>query len=192
MANHVVEALRRHPGVRLVKLVGSRAEGRENARSDWDFRVETEDFASVASALPDLLAPLQPLAVQWDRLSESECFMLTLRGPVKIDLLFVHEPHEAEPPWRPDRDNLTSIDQHFWDWMLWLASKSAKGERRLVQEELHKLFHHLLVPLGVARVPGSIADAVAVYREARGDAERRLHVKVPSDLETEVAPALPL
>ena len=148
------------------------------------------DFSAVAGALPALLAPLEPLAEQWDRLSLHQCWMLMLRGPVKVDLIFSGEPHAPEPPWRVGADTLEEIDAHFWDWILWLRSKGARGKRDLVEAELEKLFDHLLAPLGVEKQPTSIVGAVAAYREARGRAEKRLRVTVPRELEREVAPAL--
>jgi hypothetical protein len=109
----VVGALRGHRAVRSIRLVGSRVEGRANPRSDWDFRVETIDFPALAGDLPALLAPLEPLAQQWDRLSEHQCWMVMLPGPVKIDLIFLDEPHQPEPAWIPSAGNLEAIDHHF-------------------------------------------------------------------------------
>src|SRR5262249_56796395 len=97
--HRVVALLRSHPAVEGVELVGSRAEGRANERSDWDFRVVTDAFERLAPALPELLAPLEPITQQWDRLSEHPCWMQMLRGPVKIDLIFAEEVQEPGPPW---------------------------------------------------------------------------------------------
>jgi hypothetical protein len=116
--------------------------------------------------------------------------MLMLAGATKVDVIFPDEPHELEPPWEPTRENLAGIDDHFWDWALWLRSKEAAGKREQVAAELEKLFQHLLGPLGVTRPPGSVAEAVVLYREARATAERRFGHEVPRDLETAVAPAL--
>src|SRR5436190_3362575 len=77
-----------HPAVSTVVLVGSRAKGRATERSDYDFVVETTDFARVAEALPLLVAALDPLAQQWDRLADTMCWMVMLPGPVKVDLIF--------------------------------------------------------------------------------------------------------
>jgi hypothetical protein len=183
-------ALLRHPAIRKVQLVGSRAEGRATDRSDWDFRIEVDEFEAVAHDLPRLLAPLDPIAEQWDRLSTEQCWMLTLAGPVKVDLIFAEEPHDSEPPWVADAENLEAMDRHFWDWMLWLSSKEAKGERDVVTRELGKLFEHLLAPLGVDRQPRSIAEAVEAYRSARDRSEVRFGVKIPRRLEAEVWPAV--
>jgi hypothetical protein len=186
----VIAAVGRHPSVRTVRLVGSRAEGRATPRSDWDFVIDTDDFRAIARDLPALCAPLNPIAQQWDRLSSHWCWMLILRGPAKVDLIFAQQPHLPEPPWEPAPDNLAAIDRHFWDWVLWLGGKDAAEERDLVVSELDKLFRHLLAPLGVSQKPGSPTAAVAAYRNARGQAERRFGLQVPRDLETEIVSAL--
>jgi Nucleotidyltransferase domain len=172
--------------VRSIELAGSRATGRARPDSDWDFLVETHDFDSVAAALPEFVAPLEPLAAQWDRLSDEQCWMLILRGPVKVDLIFPGEPHVHEPPWVPSAENLAAIDAHLWDWLLWLRSKPDD----LVAAELEKLFVHLLRPLGVGRVPASVAEAVELYRPARDALAAGLGCVISPALETEVAPTL--
>jgi hypothetical protein len=179
IAERVIDALRSH--VRSVDLVGSRADGRATELSDWDFRVESDDFDALAPALPELVAPLEPLARQWDRLSSEQCFMLILRGPAKVDLIFPEEPHENEPPWQPSAENLADIDAHFWDWTLWLKPKEMAVKDELVAGELKKLHEHLLEPLGAPRAPSSVAEAVEFYRALRA---------APTELEREVAPTL--
>jgi hypothetical protein len=174
-----------------IRLVGSRAEGRASDRSDWDFRVETSDFPRLASDLPRLLSRLDPLVAQWDRLSPEHCWMLILPGPVKVDLIFPDEPYEVQPPWQPSGETIVALDAHFWDWMLWLASKDAAGKDEQVTAELEKAFDHLLSPLGVASPPASIAESVAEYRRARKRREQEFGVVVPRELEREVVPALP-
>jgi hypothetical protein len=190
LATAIIRAVERHPAVRRVRLVGSRATGEARAESDWDFLVETTAFDSVADALPQLSASLRPIAQQWDRLSDEACWMLILPGAIKVDLIFPDVPHTHEPPWEPRGDNLRPLDAHFWDWMLWLRAKEATGKRERVAAELRKLFDHLLGPLGAERIPRSVADAVDLYRVTRADAERRFGVEVPRDLEAEVTPAL--
>lgn len=188
----LMSAVRSHPAVRRVELVGSRAEGRRRAteHSDWDFEVETDDFEAVAAALPDLLAPLQPVAQQWDRLSTHRCWMAILPGAVKVDLIFGAVAHEPEPAWVPAADNLAAIDRHFWDWTLWLSGKDAAGKDDVVGDELQKLFDHLLGPLGVEQRPSSVGEAVAAYRAARAQAEDRFERVISRRLEGEVAPVL--
>ena len=180
-----------HPDIRAVELVGSRAGGSPTPSSDWDFVVVTERFDEVARALPALVAELEPLGQQWDRISAYPCYMLLLAGPVKVDLIFPDEPFESLPPWTVSAETLDGIDQHFWDWILWLASKREKREDELVRRELVKLRDHLLGPLGVDRVPGSIGAAVEGYRAARDEREREFGIEVSRRREREVLPVLP-
>ena len=131
-------------------------------------------------------AELEPIAQQWDRISVYPCYMLMLAGPVKVDLIFPDEPFESLPPWIVTADTVDAIDQHFWDWILWLASKREKGENELVQSELVKMYDHLLRPLGVEPVPGSIEGALEAYRSARDERERGFGVRVSRRREREV------
>ena len=187
LVHSVRAALERHPNVRDVQLVGSRAAGTPVPLSDWDFVVRADDVDAVAWDLPDLVAELEPLAGQWDRLGPPEysCYMLFLEGPVKVDLI-VDIPHELEPPWRVAAETLEGIDRHFWDWTLWLASKRQRGKDDLVREQLGLMGVHLLRPLGVAEVPGSIEEAIGAYRAARDRREAELGVTVPRRLEREI------
>ena len=175
-----------------VTLIGSRAEGTATDYSDWDFAVEVGDFRAVRHALPWLLASLEPLAQQWDRLSEHWCYMLMLAGPIKVDLLFLAEPHGLEPPWVVSRETLEAVDRHFWDWFLWLGSKEAAGKSELVSVELDKLWHHLLGPLGVRQPPTTLDAARSSYLHARHAAEAELGIQVPRRLEREVRKAWPV
>jgi hypothetical protein len=187
----VVEAaLLLHPGIRAVELVGSRADGSATRLSDWDFVVVTDRFDEVARALPTLVAGLDPLAQQWDRISEYPCYMLLLSGPVKVDLIFPGEPYESRPPWTVTAETLDGIDQHVWDWILWLVSKRERREDELVQRELVKMHDHLLRPMGVNQVPRSIEAAVERYRSARDERERAFGIQVTRRREREVLPVL--
>jgi hypothetical protein len=187
----VSAALLLHPGVRSVRLVGSRATGTAVPLSDWDFKVESDLFGTLEDDLPDLTVPLRPIAEQWDRLSPHRCYMLILRGPSKIDLLFLDQPHQPEPPWHPNRETLPDIDRHFWDWALWLAAKQQAGKDELVRSELDKMTEHLLAPMGVPDPPGSLETAVDSYRAARDDLEARFTITIARRLEREVWPVLP-
>ena len=190
IAASVEGALLRHSGIRAVELVGSRAGGSATGLSDWDFVVVTERFEEVARALPALVAGLDPLAQQWDRISDYPCYMLMLSGPVKVDLIFPGEPYESLPPWAVSGDTLDAIDQHFWDWILWLASKREKGKNELVRRELEKMSAHLLRPLGAEAVPDSIDAALEDYRMARDEREREFGVQISRRREREVQPAI--
>ncbi len=176
-------------GIQRIELTGSRASGRATPLSDWDFRVVTADFAGVREAMPRLVVPLSPVVVQWDRLSRTWCYMLILTGPVKIDLIF-GQPHAALPPWQPSASTLRGIDDHFWDWTLWLRSKQLAGKHGLVEAELGKLHNHLLGPLGVMQAPGTIELAIAGYQTARTQWERRLGMRIPRTAEETVIQAL--
>jgi predicted nucleotidyltransferase len=192
IAAAVRTALLRHPHVIAVELVGSRARGTPSPLSDWDFIVDVNDFDGVTADLPTLVAELEPLSQQWDRLGPDDycCFMLMLVGPVKIDLIFPGVPHRPEPPWEVAPDTLDGIDRHFWDWILWMAAKEQGGKDDLVRRELRKMSEHLLKPMGVDRVPGSIHGATVEYRAARERLESSLGVHVSRRVELEVLPVL--
>jgi predicted nucleotidyltransferase len=182
--------LERHPQVRKVRLVGSRAEGRAHALSDWDFVVETDDFDAVAQDLPELVAPLRPLAQGWDPYGDRAEYHLMLLGPTKVELLFLEEPHEWAPPWEPRPDTLTAIDHHFWEWILFLAQKRRGGDGEVVREGLTNMHRLMLAPMGIASEPESIEAALERYREARTRFEQLFGIAVPRELENEVAKAL--
>ena len=175
-----------------VTLIGSRAQGTATDSSDWDFSVEVDDFHAVEAALPSRLAAIEPLAEQWDPLSEHWCYMLILAGPTKVDLLFLAEPHEIEPPWVVSAETLEPIDRHFWDWFLWLRSKEASGKGELVSAELDKMWRHLLGPLGTLEPPATLGETLSSYLEAREAAEAQLGVEVPRLLEREVQKVWPV
>ena len=190
IARAVPSALRRHPAVRDVVLIGSRAEGRAHDISDWDFAVESDDFESVARELPRLVACFDPIAEQWDRYSTHACYMLMLRGPTKIDLLFLDEKREWSPPWVASRETLEAMDRHFWDWILWLEQKRTRGDVDVLARGLEHMHECLLRPLGVVAPPGTIAEAVDRFVEERGRLESAYGISVPRALEEEVLPAV--
>ncbi len=176
-----------HDAVRSTRLVGSRAQGRQTDLSDWDFLVETDDLDRLWADLPVLVAPLTPLAAQWDRLSEeASYYMLMLPDGLKADLVFEYPP-ELQPAWEVNADTLGGIDDHFWDWIMWLGGKQLGGRTELLEGHLGGLMlEHLLSPLGVDEPPASIAGAVAAYRAARDAREHELGVAVPRALEEAV------
>src|SRR5262245_27532474 len=190
LAERVERTLLRHPKIRGVRLVGSRAGGTPSRISDWDFVVETEDFDAVARDLPDAVSELEPIAQPWDRISAYPCYMLMLAGPVKVDLIFPNEPYTSLPPWTVSAETLDGIDQHVWDWLLWLASKREKGEDDLVRRELGKMFDHLLEPMGAEARPPTLEDAAAAYRTARDRRERELGVRLTRVRERQVLPVV--
>ena len=83
----VPKLLLRHPIVTSVQLAGSRERGDANALSDWDFVVETDDDGALRENISHLLDPLDPLVGQWDPLGPVWCYMLILKGGVKVDFI---------------------------------------------------------------------------------------------------------
>jgi hypothetical protein len=175
--------------IQRVELTGSRATGTATALSDWDFTVTAAEFDAVRAALPSLVGPLQPVVAQWDRLSRNWCYMLIVAGPVKVDLIF-DQPHPIQPPWQVTAATLPRIDDHFWDWVLWLGSKQLAGRSDVVTAELRKLHGHLLAPLGVTAAPGSLDEALVRYRTARTAWQQRLRQEVSKSAEQTVMPGL--
>lgn len=182
----VREAVAGHPSVRSVTLVGSRGRGDATPLSDWDFQVDTDDFAPVRDALPSLVASIEPLVTLWDPLADHQTFMLILRGPTKVDLIF-DEPTIALPPYEVRADNLNAIDAHFWDWCLWLVSKRAAGKTGLLSDELAKMKWYILEPIGAGGTPTDLGAAVDLYLAARTTQEARTGVHVPRELGDEVS-----
>jgi hypothetical protein len=172
-------------GIRAVRLVGSRALGTPTTLSDWDFETEVSGLASTLHALPQAVDELEPLAKQWDRLSDEHCYMLLLRGPRKIDLIF-GEPHRHEPPWLVTAETLRPVDDHFWDWTLWLASKRLAGKQELVRTHLDELAEHILGPMGIVEVPSSLEDATHLYLGARSRLEAEFGFTISTELQEEV------
>jgi len=189
VATRVRAALTEHPSVREVRLAGSRAKGCPTPLSDWDFEVHAAEPRAVAAALPALVQPLEPIVAQFDRLAHTTNYMMLLRGPVKIDLLFPNLAWTKLPPWEVSRDTLPDIDAHFWDWILWLASKVEKQDAG-VSYQYDLLSRHLLAPLGSPKIPTSIEDAIHLYRETRAVRENDLGIESPRDAEREVCAGL--
>jgi Nucleotidyltransferase domain len=188
MPDAVITVLSSGAGIEAVELTGSRARGQATPLSDWDFAVTAPSFEITRDALPETVKSLHPVVAQWDRLSRTWCYMLILAGPAKVDLLF-GRPHRPEEPWQVNASTLAGIDNHFWDWSLWLRSKlTRRGD--IVAGELRKMHEHLLGPMGVADAPASLTEAVGAYRAAREECERRLGAHVSRNAENTVIPVL--
>ena len=190
VAAEIPLALLRHSSIQAVRLVGSRADGRSHEFSDWDFAVETEDFASAADDLTHLVASLQPLAGQWDPFASHACYMLMFPGPTKVDLLFLDQHRQWAPAWSPSPGNLQAIDRHFWDWIVWLEQKRSGGHEATLKTGFGHLFELMLKPMGVVSEPGSVSEAIDAYVAARDELERRFGVSVLRELEAAVRPAV--
>jgi hypothetical protein len=181
-----VALVAKHPAVTRVELAGSRSRGTHEELSDWDFAVETADFAAVARDLPTLVAPLDPLAEQWEPMGHFPVYQVLLRGPTKVEYLFLEHSQDAMPPVNPSKETLFAINTHFWDWIWWLATKATVGRQDLVAEHLTQLYGHLLRPMGVETVPESIGAAIRAFLARRDELERHCGLSVPRALEDEV------
>jgi hypothetical protein len=190
LATAVPELLGKHSLVEGVQLTGSRASGTTHDLSDWDFLVHTSDFSRLADELPDLAEPLRPIAAQWDRYSDHACYMLMLRGPTKVDLIFPDERQSWADAWQPSAATLTAIDAHFWDWILWLEQKRRGGKDEALTTSLADMHRLMLAPMGARSSPRSVFDAVRLFLELRTQLENRYGVEVPRELEREVRPSL--
>ena len=175
-----------HPAVKSVEFAGSRSRGSHEQLSDWDFAVETSDFDALARDMPALVAPLDPLGQQWEPMGHFPVYQVFLRGPTKIEYLFLEESQDLMPPLQPGRDTLPAINTHFWDWIWWLTTKASIGRSDLVAEHLPQLHAQLLRPMGVSAVPASIESAVEVFVARRNALEEELGVSVDRALENEV------
>ncbi|MGH3103366.1 MAG: hypothetical protein ACRDN6_04640 [Gaiellaceae bacterium] len=169
-----------------VELAGSRSRGTHEDLADWDFAVETSDFASVARDLPTLVEPLEPLAALWEPLGHFPVYMLVLPGPTMVEYLFLGHSQEAEAPVKPSKVTLPGIDGHFWQWLWWLATKASVGRDGLVEQHWPVLYRHLLEPMGADTVPDSIEAAIRGFLVRRGELERRYGLEVSRALEGEV------
>lgn len=176
-----------HRGVTVVTLVGSRSRGEATALSDWDFEVGTSSLPVLEPELEHLVEQMGGLACQWDPYGEWRTFMVMLAGATKVDLVFrVLQPPGVPDPWEISLPTLARVDHHFWDWTLWLGSKTLRGETQLIEAELQRMSRHLLGPLGSPQVPTSLLEAVRAYRAGRAAAEERLGVSVPPRIGDEV------
>ena len=190
LADRAIRVVSDHPAISRVELAGSRARGTQNELSDWDFAVQTTDLAAVARALPDLVEPLRPLAKQWEPLGHFPAYMLMLRGPTKVEYLFLEHSQEPKPPVVPTARTLQPIDDHFWDWIWWIATKVQVDRNDLVRAHWPLMFAHILRPMGATQAPHSVASGVRTYLRLRRTLEKRFHAAVSGQLEREVRSGL--
>jgi hypothetical protein len=180
-----------HRAVTGVKLAGSRARAEPTALSDWDFEITTISFEAVAADLEGLVTAMGALASQWDPFGGWPTYMVMLPGPTKVDLAFRARQEIARPePWAVTAGTLGRIDHHFWDWSLWLGSKTLRRDRALLDSELIRMSIYLLRPLGEESVPHSLEEAMAAFMHGRAAAEARLGVTLPRQMGDEVQGAL--
>jgi hypothetical protein len=175
-----------HAAVTGVEFAGSRSRGTHEELSDWDFAVKTADFQTVARDMPRLVAALHPLGEQWEPLGHFPVYQALLRGPIKVEYLFLDEVQDPRPPLRPGAETLAAINTHFWDWTWWLVTKTAAGREDLVADHLPQLYEYLLRPMGIDAEPASIDQAIAAFLARRDALEHEYGVGVPRALEHEV------
>jgi hypothetical protein len=175
-----------HLAVDGIELAGSRSRGTHEDPSDWDFAVTTADFAAVAADMPALVAPLAPLGEQWEPIGHFPVYQVLLRGPTKVEYLFLDYSQEPAPPVTPGPATLVAIDNHFWDWIWWISTKASIGRDDLVAEHLRQLHEHLLRPMGVEAAPETIDPAIDAFLLRRDVLEQTYDLSVPRALETEV------
>jgi hypothetical protein len=175
-----------HPAVKRVQFAGSRSRGTHDELSDWDFAVQTSELDVLARDLPALVAPLSPLGQQWEPVGHFPVYQVLLRGPTKIEYLFLDHSQTPARPLQPGSDTLPAINNHFWDWIWWLATKASIGRMDLVAEHLHQLHARLLRPMGISAVPASIDAAIEAFMARRNALEDEFGVSVDRALETEV------
>ena len=176
----------KHPAVLRVEFAGSRSRGTHDELSDWDFAVTTSDFGAVARDLSGMVAPLDPLAEQWEPLGHFPVYQVLLSGPTKVEYLFLEQSQDAKPPVNPSKTTLAQINTHFWDWIWWIATKAAAGRDDPVSEHMPQLYRHLLQPVGVATVPGDVDAAIRVFVARRDALEREYGISIPRALENEI------
>jgi hypothetical protein len=175
-----------HAAVTEVEFAGSRSRRTHDELSDWDFAVTTSDFRAVSRDIPSLVAPLHPLGEQWEPLGHFPVYQVLLRGPTKIEYLFLAEVQDARPPLQPGAETLAAINTHFWDWIWWLTTKAAAGRDDVVADHLPHLHEYLLQPMGIATEPAGIDEAIAAFVARRDALEREYGVRLPRALEDEV------
>jgi predicted nucleotidyltransferase len=175
-----------HPAVTRVEFAGSRSRGTHEELSDWDFAVDTTDFHGVARDMPRLVAALEPLGEQWEPLGHFPVYQVLLRGPTKVEYLFLDEVQDARAPTEASPQTLAAINTHFWDWMWWLITKASAGRQDLVAEHMPQMYAYLLQPMGIAAVPASIDEAITAFVARRDALEHEYGVCLPRALEDEV------
>lgn len=98
-------------------------------------------------------------------------YQVLLRGPTKVEYLFLKHSQDARPPLNPSKETLVAINTHFWDWIWWVATKATVGRHDLVAGHLTQLYGHLLRPMGVETVPDTIDAAIHAFLARRDELE---------------------
>ena len=113
-------------------------------------------------------------------------YQVFLRGPTKVEYLFLDRSQEPLPPLEPSGDTLAAINTHFWDWIWWLTTKASIGRSDLAGEHMPRLYTQLLRPMGISAVPATIESAVEAFVARRNALEQEFGISVDRALENEV------
>ncbi len=188
----VADAIRNHPSVTDVTLVGSRYDGSATAVSDWDYAIDSPEPRRVFDDLPAIVESFRPIGAFWDPLADDHRNYIAIFASLVTLDLHLDLPPPTHSPWEPTRDNLAAIDTHFWNWAVWLQGKALRSEHELVASELVKMQRYLLGPLGLEKAPTTLTEAVVEYRRARAVVQETLGAEVSgSRLEAEAMALLP-
>jgi hypothetical protein len=155
--------------------------------------VHTSSFEDAAVGVIRAAATLDPppLAVFFDPLGTRPNLTVLLDGPVKVDLIFPDVPFEPAEPWGVSADTLPKVDAHFWDWILWLAAKRARGLDDFVEFSLEDVHRFVLVPMGdAAEAPTSLEQAIERYEALRREQAAALGVDIDPTLGHQVRTAV--
>ena len=104
-------------------------------------------------------------------------YQVFLRGPTKVEYLFLDRSQDPLPPLEPTRDTLPAINTHFWDWIWWLTTKASIGRSDLVAEHMPRLYTQLLRPMGISAVPATIESAVEAFVARRDALEQQFGIR---------------
>ncbi|GAA2747801.1 hypothetical protein GCM10009868_38690 [Terrabacter aerolatus] len=113
-------------------------------------------------------------------------YQVLLRGPTKIEYLFLSESQHPVPSPAPSAETLASINTHSGTGSGGSPPKAAIARFDLVSEHLTQLHAHLLRPMGVETPPADIAAAVEAFVSRRDALEQTFGVSVDRALEEEV------
>lgn len=172
----VLPKIRRDPRVTGVALAGSLADGEPDVYSDVDLVIAVED-----AAFDEVMADRMALIGSWTSLVAAFTgehvgeprLIITLVGPplLHVDFKFVRSSDFSEKAAGPEAPDLQWIEDRFWVWVHYAATKLGRGELFEVIGFLNYLRDAVLGPLAAVRV-GAVARGV-----------RRLEAVAPREAE---------
>jgi hypothetical protein len=136
-----------HPAVNSVEFAGSRSRGTLEELSDWEFAVTTSDLDALVRDPPTLVAPLEPLSQRWEPMGHFPVYQVLLRGPIKIEYLFLDRSQDPTPSRTPSLKATAAINTHVF-----VACRDALEERlditvgRALENEVRQAMRRVLRP----------------------------------------------